>query len=48
MTGKNHKITVEFTENENGQLAKDLESIIKNEVSSVSKSCQNKTKFSNN
>ena len=32
MTGKNHKITVEFTENENGQLAKDLESIIKNEV----------------
>jgi hypothetical protein len=36
--------TIEFTENENGKLAKDLENIIQNEVEIVSKSRQNKSK----
>ena len=35
---KNNKIIIEITENENGQLAKDLENIIAKEVWSVSKS----------
>lgn len=45
---KNTEITVEITENENGQLAKDLEQIIAEDNCSVSKTRQTKTNFSNN
>jgi hypothetical protein len=41
---KNSPQTIEFTENENGELSKDLENIIQNEVEIVSKSRQNKSK----
>ena len=39
---------IEFTEKEDGQLAKDLESIIKKEAESVSKFRQNKSNILDN
>jgi hypothetical protein len=45
---ENKPFTIEITENENGQLAKDLESIMQKEALRVSKSRQNKTNFYNN
>lgn len=44
---KTTPLIVEFTEKENGQLAKDLEKIIEKELCTVSKSRQSKGKKSN-
>jgi hypothetical protein len=43
---QNSELIIEFTENENGQLAKDLENIIQKELCIVSKSRQSKGKKS--
>lgn len=45
---KKSKIIIQFTETEDGQLAKDLENIIKNDIESVSKSRQKKPTILNN